>query len=81
MKIVPTLEEILRGKVSIAAFRDVQMVDLLGRETVEFPADGPDIAPTYRGKRILIIGAGGSIGSELATQIMDLGPQTIGAVG
>jgi FlaA1/EpsC-like NDP-sugar epimerase len=77
MKIVPTLEEILHGKVSIAAFRDVQMADLLGRETVEFPSGGADIAPVYRGKRILITGAGGSIGSELTTQLMEIGPQRL----
>jgi len=74
MKIVPTLEEVLRGKINVAAFREVQMADLLGRETVELAADAVDVAPVYRGKRLLITGAGGSIGSELATQLSALGP-------
>ena len=75
MKIVPTLDEILRGKMSIAAFRDVQMADLLGREIAELPNDAPGITAAYRGKRILITGAGGSIGSELATQLHAIGPE------
>jgi len=71
VKIVPTLEEVLQGKVNIAAFRDVQMADLLGRETVELPAHDPGVVEAYQGKRILITGAGGSIGSELATQLIE----------
>jgi len=77
MKIVPTLEEVIHGKVSIAAFRDIQMADLLGRELVESSAHGPDVAPAYRGQRILITGAGGSIGSELATQLLNAGPEKL----
>ena len=77
MKIVPTLEEVIRGKVSIAAFRDIQMADLLGRALVESSAAGPDVAPSYRGQRILITGAGGSIGSELATQLLNAGPEKL----
>jgi FlaA1/EpsC-like NDP-sugar epimerase len=77
MKIVPTLEEVLRGKVNIATFREVQMADLLGREAVDLSADAESIAPVYRGKRILITGAGGSIGSELATQLMQLAPECL----
>lgn len=76
-KIVPTLEEVLEGKVNIAAFRDVQMADLLGRETIESPADASEIAPIYSGKRILITGAGGSIGSELARQLFELKPSQL----
>ena len=77
MKIVPTLEEVLHGKVNIATFRDVQMADLLGRETVELPSEDPAVLDAYRGKRILITGAGGSIGSELATQLIECGPEQL----
>jgi FlaA1/EpsC-like NDP-sugar epimerase len=77
MKIVPTLDEVLQGKVNIAAFRDVQMADLLGRETVELPAQETVVLEAYRGKRILITGAGGSIGSELATQLIEFGPEQL----
>lgn len=77
MKIVPTLDEILRGKMSIATFRDVQMADLLGREIADLPNDAPEILAAYRGKRILVTGAGGSIGSELATQLHAIGPESL----
>jgi len=76
-KIVPTLEEVLQGKVNIAAFRDIQMADLLGRETIESGGDANEVAPTYEGKRILITGAGGSIGSELARQLFELKPSQL----
>ena len=76
-KIVPTFEEVLQGKVNIAAFRDVQMADLLGRETMEAAGDSSDVGPTYSGKRILITGAGGSIGSELSRQLFELKPEQL----
>lgn len=73
-KIVPTIGEILHGKVNIAAFRDVQMADLLGRETADLSSNEADVAPAYSGKRVLITGAGGSIGSELAHQLLRFTP-------
>ena len=77
IKIIPTLEEILHGKLNIAAFREVQMDDLLGRETVDLSASAAEVEPMYRGKRILITGAGGSIGSELAHQLFGLKPKEL----
>jgi FlaA1/EpsC-like NDP-sugar epimerase len=74
VKIVPTLEEILHGKVNIANFRDVEMKDLLGRNSVEGSASEAELSEAYRGKRILVTGAGGSIGSELALQLWKLQP-------
>lgn len=73
-KIVPTLEEILDGKASIAAFRDVEMKDLLGRDPVDLSFAEAKVARAYQGNRILITGAGGSIGSELAYQLSLLKP-------
>ncbi|MGD0693659.1 MAG: nucleoside-diphosphate sugar epimerase/dehydratase [Terriglobia bacterium] len=72
MKIIPTLEEILHGKLNIAAFREVQMDDLLGRETVDLSVGAAQVDAAYQGTRILITGAGGSIGSELAHQLFNL---------
>ena len=74
VKIVPTLQEILHGKVNIANFRDVEMKDLLGRTSVEGTANEAELSEAYRGKRILVTGAGGSIGSELAVQLLKLEP-------
>jgi len=77
IKIVPTLEEILHGNVNIAAFREVQMTDLLGRESIELAANDTELAAAYRSKRILITGAGGSIGAELACQFSRLQPAAL----
>jgi FlaA1/EpsC-like NDP-sugar epimerase len=74
IKTIPTLDEILQGQVNIAAFRDVQMQDLLGRETIDLFARRSEVEAVYQAKRILVTGAGGSIGSELVRQLMDLKP-------
>jgi len=75
--IVPTFEEILQGKVNIAAFRNVEMSDLLGRETIQPTFTEGEVVSSYRGKRILVTGAGGSIGSELAYQLTKLHPSEL----
>jgi len=77
LKIVPTLEEVVHGKVNIATFRAVEMNDLLGREAAEVDYRNPEFEATYAGKRILITGAGGSIGSELALQLRKLNPEAL----
>ena len=71
---VPTLEEILEKKVNISHFRELVMADLLGRDPVGMSVEHADVVAAYRGKRILITGAGGSIGSELACQLFNLKP-------
>ena len=71
---VPTLEEILQKKVDISHFREVNMADLLERDPVGMSAEHADVVAAYRDKCILITGAGGSIGSELADQIFRLKP-------
>ncbi len=73
VKIVPTLEEILGRKINTPNFRNIEMNDLLGRKPVEKSADNPAMVAAYAGKRILITGAGGSIGSELALQLSKAG--------
>ncbi|HXJ94788.1 MAG TPA: nucleoside-diphosphate sugar epimerase/dehydratase [Terriglobia bacterium] len=75
--IVPSFEEILQGKANIAAYRDVELTDLLGREPLELCLDDPDVLGAYRSRRILITGAGGSIGSELACQLASLSPEEL----
>jgi FlaA1/EpsC-like NDP-sugar epimerase len=74
VKMVPCLGEILQGTASIASFREVEMKDLLGREPIVGSADRVELAATYSDKRILVTGAGGSIGSELALQLSKLNP-------
>ena len=74
-KIVPSLAELIDKDVSIAAIRDVSYLDLLGREEVKL--DMNSIENLLYGKRVLITGAGGSIGSELVQQCLAFGPSEI----
>ena len=71
-KIVPSLTELLDKEVSLSAIRDVSYVDLLGREEVKL--DINSIESLLKGKRVLITGAGGSIGSELVRQCLVFNP-------
>lgn len=76
-KIVPTLGEILHGSLNVAALRNVQIADLLGRETIDLSEGADDVATAYRDKRILITGAGGTIGSELSHQLLGYNPKEL----
>ena len=74
-KTVPTLLELINKDVSLATVRNVSYVDLLGREEVKL--DMNSIEKKMQGKRILITGAGGSIGSELVRQCLIFKPAEI----
>ncbi len=74
-KIVPTLTEIIDGKISINSVREVAYRDLLGREPVKL--DEKRIVETLVGKNILVTGAAGSIGSELCRQIAKFNPNKL----
>ncbi len=76
---VPGLDDLLSGRVSIAALRQVQIGDLLRREPVEVDLQG--LKTLAAGRTILITGAGGSIGSELCRQIATLEPGHIVLLG
>jgi FlaA1/EpsC-like NDP-sugar epimerase len=78
-QIVPKLEDIITGKVSVSQFRDVQVEDLLGREPVEL--DIESISEYITDKVVLVTGAGGSIGSEICRQICKFKPSKIVLVG
>ncbi len=70
VKVVPKLTEFLgRGAVQL---RELEIQDLLGRQPVEIDLDA--LVEFVNGKRVLVTGAGGSIGSELSRQISRLGP-------
>ncbi|MFJ5717792.1 polysaccharide biosynthesis protein [Neobacillus sp. NPDC093127] len=78
-QIMPMLEDLMTGKVSVNHFRDVQVEDLLGREPVELDIAG--ISERVSGKTVLVTGAGGSIGSEICRQICKFNPSKIVLVG
>jgi FlaA1/EpsC-like NDP-sugar epimerase len=74
-KTVPAMNEIMSGEISMAVVRDVSYSDLLGREEVKL--DMNSIEKLIQQKRILITGAGGSIGSELVRQCLAFKPSEI----
>ncbi|MEJ2146259.1 MAG: nucleoside-diphosphate sugar epimerase/dehydratase, partial [Acidobacteriota bacterium] len=74
---VPSLAEILLGRVRVSRLRPVRIEDLLGRDSVEFPADDGDLQAAYRDKRILVTGGAGSIGSEIVRQLRAFEPQSL----
>lgn len=72
---IPAMHDIIAGKATINQIHDIDIADLLGRDPVE---------PHYKlmrenidGKNVLVTGAGGSIGSELCRQILNLSPQSL----
>ena len=78
-QILPMIEDILLGKLSVNSFREIQVEDLLGREPVEL--DMESISESITGKTVLVTGAGGSIGSEICRQISKFTPQRLVLVG
>ena len=74
-KTLPSLSELIDGKVSFSQFRDVSILDLLGRKEVRL--DKSSIKSLVEGKRVLITGAGGSIGSELVRQCLNFNPSVL----
>ncbi|MEN1937229.1 nucleoside-diphosphate sugar epimerase/dehydratase [Paenibacillus sp. 102] len=78
-QILPMLEDLMTGKVSVNEFRDVQVEDLLGREPVEL--DIESISGFITDKVILVTGAGGSIGSEICRQIAKFNPKQLVLLG
>jgi FlaA1/EpsC-like NDP-sugar epimerase len=73
--IVPSLRELLDGQARLGELRKVELEDLLGREPVEL--DLQAVRQQVQGRRVLITGAAGSIGSELARQIGRLRPKAL----
>jgi len=75
VRIIPGLYEVLQGKVQVTRIRSVQIEDLLGREPVYL--DEAELGQFLAAKRVMVTGAGGSIGSELARQIARFQPSKI----
>lgn len=72
LMVLPLLAEILEGKSKLSDVRDVKIEDLIGRHPVD--TDVGSIAGYLSGKRVLVTGAGGSIGAELCRQIIPFLP-------
>ena len=69
---IPAMEAVIEGRVTVSQIRDVDIKDLLGREQVEL--DEARIREYLHGQRVLVTGAGGSIGSEICRQVLRYRP-------
>ena len=74
-KILPSISGLMQGKLSISQFREVSIIDLLGRKEVTL--DESALNSFLNGKRVLVTGAGGSIGSELVRQCIKFKPSVL----
>ena len=72
VKTLPGLADLHPGRPRLAQVRDMRIEDLLGRQPVQL--DLAEVAGLLRGERVLVTGAGGSIGSELARQVAEYEP-------
>jgi len=75
VRVLPGIYQLVNGTVSLAAVKDIQVEDLLGRAPVQL--DTEKIAAFLQGKVVLITGGGGSIGSELCRQIIRHKPRKL----
>ncbi len=75
LRIIPTPHEIISGAVRLADVEDISEEDLLGRRPVS--SDNIEIEAFIKGKRVLVTGAGGSIGSEISRQVSRYKPSSL----
>lgn len=75
VRTVPGFMDLASGRVKVDDIQEVDIADLLGRDSV--PAQGELLEHCVRGQSVLVTGAGGSIGSELCRQILNLRPTTL----
>jgi FlaA1/EpsC-like NDP-sugar epimerase len=75
VRILPPMRELITGRVTLQDLRPIEIEDLLGRAPVE--PDRALLSRAVTGKVILITGAGGSIGSEICRQVVELAPEKV----
>lgn len=73
--VFPSLEEVLEGKSRLRDVRDIEIADLIGRHPIDTQVES--MGGYLTGKRVLVTGAGGSIGSELCRQISKFHPDEL----
>src|SRR5699024_10781034 len=79
VQMLPKLEDLASGRVSVSNLKNVEVEDLLGSEPVLL--DNAAIQSTITGETAMVTGAGGSIGSEICRQLIQFQPETILLVG
>ena len=77
-KTMPGIDQLVSGKVQVSQLRPVNVEDLLRRGRINLPGD--PVRELFKGKRVLITGAGGTIGSELASQVLQFEPESVALV-
>jgi FlaA1/EpsC-like NDP-sugar epimerase len=75
LRVLPSVREIVNGRVSVRDLRDLRIEDLLGRQQIRTDLDV--VRAALRGRRVMITGAGGSIGSEIARQVAGFEPSAL----
>jgi len=75
LRVLPSVRELVNGHIGVRDIRDLRIEDLLGRGLVE--TDMQSVAAIIRGSRVLITGAGGSVGSEISRQVSRLEPSSL----
>jgi FlaA1/EpsC-like NDP-sugar epimerase len=75
LRVLPSVHEFVDGRVQARGFRDLKIEDLLGRQQVT--TDLEAVANMIRGRRVLVTGGGGSIGSEIARQVVAFEPEVL----
>jgi FlaA1/EpsC-like NDP-sugar epimerase len=78
LRVLPSVHEIVGGRVTARDLRDLRIEDLLGRRQVE--TDLAAVRQLLRGRRVMITGAGGSIGAEIARQVRNFEPESLALV-
>jgi FlaA1/EpsC-like NDP-sugar epimerase len=74
-KTIPGMDQLVSGKVHVSQLRPVNVEDLLRRKRIDLSGD--PVRELLKGKRVLVTGAGGTIGSELASQILSYDPESL----
>ncbi|MDH5598051.1 MAG: polysaccharide biosynthesis protein, partial [Cyclobacteriaceae bacterium] len=75
VRTVPPVEKWVKGELSLRQIKDVRIDDLLGRSVIQL--DKENIKREILGKRVMVTGAAGSIGSEIARQVLKFGPKEL----
>jgi FlaA1/EpsC-like NDP-sugar epimerase len=79
IKIIPRVNDLINGKISINMIKNVSVEDLLGRDPIDIHVE--EVSSYLRDKVVMITGAGGSIGSELCRQVLRFSPRKLILLG
>jgi FlaA1/EpsC-like NDP-sugar epimerase len=75
LRVLPSVHELVGDRVTARDIRDLRIEDLLGRQQVEIDLDA--VGAILHGRRVLITGAGGSVGAEISRQVATFGPSSL----